>query len=71
MIPENFLGTVADLAAKDDFDINADIATDGAIQYLLPGESKDIELIIHMAEEAGNEYMNDSIEFDICISASA
>lgn len=70
MIPENCLGTVADLAAKDDFDINADVDTDGAIQYLLPGESKPIELIVHMMEEAGNEYMNDSITFDIAIVAT-
>ena len=70
MIPENFLGTVADLAAKDAFDINANFATDGEIQFLLPGEAKAIELIIHMDEEAGNEYMNDSIEFDIAIVAT-
>ncbi len=70
MVPENFLGTVADLAAKDDFDINADFDTDGEIQYLLPGESKEIELIIHMMEEAGNEYMNDEISFDIAIVAT-
>lgn len=70
MIPENCLGTVADLAAKKDFDINADVATDGAIQSLLPGQSKKIELIVHMMEEAGNEYMNDSITFDIAIVAT-
>ena len=70
MVPENCLGTVADLAAKKDFDINADVATDGAIQYLLPGQSKPIELIVHMMEEAGNEYMNDSITFDIAIVAT-
>lgn len=70
MIPENFLGTVADLAAKADFDINADITTDGDIQYLLPGESKPIELIVHMMEEAGNEYMNDYITFDVAIVAT-
>ncbi len=70
MVPANFLGTVADLAAKDAFDINADVATDGDIQFLLPGESKPIELIIHMVEEAGNEYMNDEISFDIAIVAT-
>ncbi|MBR6548139.1 MAG: SipW-dependent-type signal peptide-containing protein [Clostridia bacterium] len=70
MVPANFLGTVADLAALDTFDINADFDTNGAIQFLLPGESKDIELIIHMMEEAGNEYMNDEITFDIAIVAT-
>lgn len=70
MIPENCLGTVADLAAKKDFNIVADYANDTAIQSLLPGESKPIELIVHMMEEAGNEYMNDSITFDIAIVAT-
>ncbi len=68
MTTANYLGTLADLIAYEDFDI--DPASNGQIKALLPGESADINFLIHMVEEAGNEYMNDAISFDIAIVAT-
>ncbi len=63
MVPANYLGTLQDLIDADDFGIQ-----DAGI--LEPGKSAPVELIIHMMEEAGNEYMNDSITFDVSIFAT-
>ncbi len=63
MVPANFLGTLQDLIDADSFDIKDN-------GFLLPGESKAVELMIHMVEEAGNEYMTAEITFDITITAT-
>ena len=63
MVPANFLGTLQDLIDADSFDIK-----DNGV--LLPGESKAVELMIHMVEEAGNEYKAAEITFDITITAT-
>ncbi len=63
MKPANYLGTLQDLIDADDFDIN-----DAGI--LEPGKSAPVNLIFFMTEEAGNEYMNDSLSFDVTIFAT-
>ncbi len=63
MVPANYLGTLQDLIDADDFGIN-----DAGI--LEPGQSAPINLIFFMTEEAGNEYMNDSLSFDVTIFAT-
>lgn len=63
-----YLGTLADLMAADSFAIELPYTDDQKV--LLPGKSAPIDLVVKMKEEAGNEYMADSITFDIAIVAT-
>ncbi len=63
MVPANFLGTLQDLIDADDFGIQNE-------GILAPGASVPVQLVFHMMEEAGNEYMDDSITFDVTIFAT-
>ena len=68
MTNANYLGTLADLIAYEDFDIDG--TSNGQIKFLAPGAEAPIDFIIKMREKAGNEYMADKISFDIAIVAT-
>lgn len=65
----NYLGTVADLFNDETALLEGTLAPANDL-VIKDGESKPLNLIIKMQEEAGNEYQNDSITFDISVLAT-
>lgn len=67
--PDAKFGSVTSWAGNGIYVDNRYHETDAKNVPLLPGEEHFFALSVHMDEEAGNEYMNQSIEFDIKVLA--